>query len=84
VPAVEIDNFSMAISLLTSSGGQAVLPASIKGYLPPYLASRPFARGRPTVDLMVGYHKANASPILKRFLSRVDELADRIYGGARR
>jgi LysR family hca operon transcriptional activator len=84
VPAVEIDNFSMAISLLTSRGGQAVLPASIKGYLPPYLTSRPFARGRPTVDLMVGYHKANASPILKRFLSKLDELAVRIYGGAQR
>jgi hypothetical protein len=25
--------------------------------------------------LVVGYHKANTSPLLKRFLARVDELA---------
>jgi hypothetical protein len=28
----------------------------------------------PTIDLVVGYNKANASPILKLFLSRVDDL----------
>jgi LysR family hca operon transcriptional activator len=28
----------------------------------------------PTIDLAVGYSKANTSPILKLFLSRMDEL----------
>jgi LysR family hca operon transcriptional activator len=32
----------------------------------------------PTIDLAVGYSKANASPVLKLFLSRVDALIDRV------
>lgn len=32
----------------------------------------------PTVDLVVGYNKANASPILKVFLSRIDDLIARV------
>ena len=31
-------------------------------------------RRDPDVDLVIGYHKANKSPILKLFLSRIDEL----------
>lgn len=79
VPAFEVDNFSMAISLVTSTGGVAMLPESIIGYLPPSITSRPMAGDRPTVDLVVGYHKANTSPILKTFLSNIDAVAARIY-----
>jgi len=79
VPAFEIDNFSMAISLVISTGGVGMLPESIIGYLPPSLTSRPLAGERPTVDLVLGYHRTNLSPILKSFLSRIDELATRIY-----
>ncbi|MBX9710167.1 MAG: LysR family transcriptional regulator [Xanthobacteraceae bacterium] len=79
VPAVEIDNYSMAISLVTSTKGVAMLPESIIGYLPPSITSRPMAGSRPTVDLVLGYHKANTSPILKIFLSKIDALAARIY-----
>jgi LysR family hca operon transcriptional activator len=32
---------------------------------------------QPTVDLVIGYHKANGSPILKRFVSRIDNLNNR-------
>jgi hypothetical protein len=32
---------------------------------------------QPTVDLMIGYRKGNASPILKAFLSRIGGLIDR-------
>ena len=78
-PAVEVDNFSMAISLVTSTGGVAMLPESIRGYLPPHITSRPAAGEQPTVDLVVGYHKANLSPILQSFLSKLDGLAERIY-----
>ena len=33
----------------------------------------PLKGEQPTVDLVVGYHRANASPILKMFLSRIDD-----------
>jgi LysR family transcriptional regulator, hca operon transcriptional activator len=84
VPAVEVDNYYMAISLVTSSGGVAMLPDSIRGYLPPHITSRPMAGEQPTVDLVVGYHKANLSPILRGFLSKIDDLAGRIYGDRKR
>jgi len=32
----------------------------------------------PTVDLVVGYHKASTLPILKMFLSGIDDLTTRI------
>jgi LysR family transcriptional regulator, hca operon transcriptional activator len=74
VPHLEIDNFAMAISLVTSEHGVALLPISIEDYLPPSIVSRRLKGEQPTVDLMVGYHKANASPILKMFLARIDNL----------
>jgi len=83
VPALEVDNFAMAMSLVTSSRGMALLPASIEGYLPWSITSRPLAGERPTVDLVVGYHKANTSPILRKFLSRLDNVSTRIYNKAR-
>ena len=36
--------------------------------------SRPLEGEAPTIDLAVGYSKANTSPILKLFLSRLEEL----------
>ena len=48
------------------------MPISIEDYLPPSIVSRRLKGKQPTVDLMVGYHKANASPILKMFLSQLD------------
>jgi LysR family transcriptional regulator, hca operon transcriptional activator len=79
VPAFEVDNFAMAMSLVISSGGVAMLPESIVGYLPSSITSRAMASGRPRVDLVLGYHKANTAPILRRFLARVDGLATQIY-----
>jgi LysR family hca operon transcriptional activator len=79
VPAFEIDNYAMAMSFVTSTRGVALLPASVAGWLSQSIASRPLAGEQPTVDLMVGYHKANASPILEKFLSEIDQLASRMY-----
>jgi LysR family transcriptional regulator, hca operon transcriptional activator len=73
-PRFAIDNFAMAISLVTSERGVALLPISIEEYLPPSIVSRRLRGAQPTVDLMVGYRKTNASPILKNFLSRIDGL----------
>jgi LysR family hca operon transcriptional activator len=77
VPRLEIDNFAMAISLVISERGVALLPISIEDYLPSSVVSRRLKGEQPTVDLMIGYHKANASPILKMFLSRIDDLVSR-------
>jgi LysR family transcriptional regulator, hca operon transcriptional activator len=78
VPHLEIDNFAMAISLVLSTHGVSLLPASIEGYLPPSIVSRKLKDGQPTVELVLGYHKANASPILSLFISRLDDLIARL------
>jgi LysR family hca operon transcriptional activator len=83
-PHLEIDNFAMAISLVASTRGVALLPISAENFLPWSVVSRPLKGEAPTVDLMVGYHKANTSPILKMFLSRIDDLTARISRTARR
>jgi LysR family transcriptional regulator, hca operon transcriptional activator len=83
VAALEVDNFAMAMSLVTSIGGLALLPVSIEGYLPQSITSRQLTGEQPTVDLVIGYHRANTSPLLKKFLSGIDDLADRIYNQAR-
>jgi hypothetical protein len=36
------------------------------------------AEEAPTIDLVLGYHKENNSPLLKLFISRVDNLIDRV------
>ena len=73
-PRFEIDNFAMAMSLVTSERGVVLLPISIEDYLPPSIVSRRLEGEQPTVDLMIGYRKENPSPILKTFLSRIDGL----------
>jgi hypothetical protein len=52
-----------------------LLPAYAKNFLTWSVTSRPIAGGGPTIDLVIGYHKANRSDVLKLFLSRVDHLA---------
>jgi LysR family hca operon transcriptional activator len=74
-PSFEIDNYAMAVSLVASTRGVALLPASARHFLPWSVVSRPLKGEAPTIDVAVGYHKANTSPILKRFLSRIDDLA---------
>ena len=41
VPHLEIDNFAMAISLVTSTRGVALLPTSVENFLPWSVISRP-------------------------------------------
>jgi LysR family hca operon transcriptional activator len=76
-PHLEIDNFAMAMSLVTSERGVALLPISIEDYIPSTIVSRRLKGEQPTVDLVIGYHRANTSPILKKFLSRIDDLTAR-------
>jgi LysR family hca operon transcriptional activator len=42
--------------------------------MPWSVVSRPLEGEAPTIDVAVGYSKSNTSPILKLFLSRLDEL----------
>jgi LysR family transcriptional regulator, hca operon transcriptional activator len=69
-----VDNMAMAMSLVASTHGLALMPAYAKNLLPWSVVSRPLEGEAPTIDLAVGYSKANTSPILKLFLSRVDQL----------
>jgi LysR family hca operon transcriptional activator len=69
-----VDNISMAMSLVASLRGLALMPAYAKNLLPWFVVSRPLEGEAPTIDLAVGYSKANTSPILKLFLSRIEEL----------
>jgi LysR family transcriptional regulator, hca operon transcriptional activator len=73
-PHLEIDNFAMAISLVASTRGIALLPTSAEHFLTWSVVSRPLKGETPTIDLVVGYHKANTSPILRTFLSKIDDL----------
>jgi LysR family transcriptional regulator, hca operon transcriptional activator len=72
--AHEADNIVMAVSLVASTRGFALLPGYIKNFLPWSVVSRPIKGTPPTIDLVIGYHKSNASPILAKFISRLGDL----------
>jgi LysR family hca operon transcriptional activator len=75
-----VDNMAMAISLVASTRGLALMPAYAKNLLPWSVVSRPLEGEAPTIDVAVGYSKANPSPILKLLLSRLGELRARAAG----
>lgn len=70
-----VDNIAMAISLVASTRGLALMPAYANNLLPQSVVSRPLEGEAPTIEVAVGYSKSNASPILKLFLARLGELA---------
>ena len=73
-PNLETDNIVTAVSLVSSARCVALGPAFAKISFPPSVTRRPLRGEAPTIDLVIGYNKSNNSPILKRFLSRVDDL----------
>ena len=77
-PDHEADHLAMAMSLVASTHGVALLPAYARNLLPSSLVSRPLQGNVPTIELVVGYSKTNTSPILKLFLSRIDDLIARV------
>ncbi|SHN65669.1 LysR family transcriptional regulator, hca operon transcriptional activator [Bradyrhizobium erythrophlei] len=77
-PVHEADNLTMAMTLVVSTGGVCLLPAYAEKILPVSVISRPLAGEAPTIDLVVGYSKANTSQTLQRFLSRVDDLISKV------
>ncbi len=72
--AHQIDNLGMAMSLVASTRGVTLLPAYAQNFLPWSVISRPLKGETPTIDLVLGYNKANTSPTLKLFLARSHEL----------
>jgi LysR family hca operon transcriptional activator len=76
-PAHRVDNLAMAMSLIASTGGVALLPVYAKNFLPRSVTSRPLRGEPPTIDLVIGYNKTNISPVLGLFLSRVRQLKKR-------
>jgi LysR family hca operon transcriptional activator len=77
-PAHEADHLAMGISLIASTRGLGLLPAYAQNFLPRSVTSRPLQGHTPTVDLVLGYNRANQSPVLKLLLSRLDELVARV------
>jgi LysR family transcriptional regulator, hca operon transcriptional activator len=73
-PAHRVEYLSMAISLVASTRGIALLPNYARNFLSWSVISRPLEGEAPSIDLVLGYHKANNSPLLQTFLSRVDEM----------
>src|SRR5467141_5098733 len=69
-----VDNMAKAMSLVASTRGLALMPAYANNLLPSSVVSRPLEGEAPTIDVAVGYSKSNTSPILKLFLSRLDDL----------
>ena len=77
-PAHRAEYISMLMSLVASTGGLALAPENTRNFLTRLVISRPLAGEAPSIDLVLGYHKANTSPLIKLFLSRTDELVARV------
>jgi len=75
-PEHEVHNVVHAISMITSTRGVMLLPAYTKRYLPDSITTRSVKGDIPTLDMVIAYHKANNSPILKLLLSRVGKLVE--------
>lgn len=73
-PCQVVDNPAMVMSLVASTRGVTLIPAYVQNLMPWSVVSRPLAGHVPTIDLVIGYRTSNHSPILKLFLSHVDEL----------
>jgi LysR family hca operon transcriptional activator len=69
-----VDNLAMAMSLVASTRGLALMPAYAENLMPWSVISRPLQDEKPTIDLVMGYSRTNTSPILELFLSRLEEL----------
>jgi LysR family hca operon transcriptional activator len=79
----EVDNLAMAMSLVASTRGVALLPAYAQNFLPWSVISRPLQGDIPTIDLAIGYRTTNSSAVLKLFLAKADELTARVAQQAR-
>jgi LysR family transcriptional regulator, hca operon transcriptional activator len=77
-PEQAVDNPAMVMSLVASTRGMTLIPAYVQKLMPWSVVSRFFEEEAPTIDLAVGYSKSNNSPILRMFLSHLDDLIERV------
>jgi LysR family hca operon transcriptional activator len=77
-PTYDAENLSGAMSLVASTGGLTLFPLYVRNILTRSFVTRPLRGEPPTIELMMGYNKSNTSQVLNRFLSRADELVDRV------
>jgi len=56
----------------------ALLPDFARNFLTRSVTSRPLAGAAPSIDLVLGHHKANNSPLLKTFHSRDDDMISHV------
>ncbi len=77
-PAHRVHNLTMAMSLIASTRGVALLPAYAQTFLPASVTSRKLLGAPPTIDLVIGYNRTNTAPVLKLFLSRLYRLRTRL------
>ena len=73
-PDHQAENIAMAVSLVASTGGIALLPLYAQNLLPETVVSRPIQSSAPMIDLVIGYNESNTSPLVKYLLSKVDEI----------
>src|SRR6476620_12218033 len=73
-PKYEGENISSAMSLVASSGGVTLVPIYAQNMLPPNVVAGAFEGIPPKVDLVLGYAEANPSPLLRRLLTRANDL----------
>jgi LysR family hca operon transcriptional activator len=74
-PQYDAENLSAAMSLVASTGGITLFPRYVRNILTRAVVARPLQGEQPLIELMMGYNKSNTSPLLKRFVSRADELS---------
>ena len=77
-PDHEMLNMSMGFSLVASTGGVALMPLYARNLMPNSVVCRPIRGAPPMIDLVLGYNKANTSPLLKFLLSKVEDLKFRV------
>lgn len=73
-PAQNVDNPAMVMSLVAFTSGVTVIADDVQKRMPWSVISRPLSGDVPTIDRVVACRKTNQSPILKLFLSRIDEI----------
>jgi LysR family hca operon transcriptional activator len=72
-----VDNLAMALSLVASTRSVVLLPEYANYFLPWSVTSRPLTGDVPTIEVVVGYRRANTTPTLALFLERLADFTAR-------
>ena len=73
-PDYEVDNISMAVSLVVSTGAVALMPLYARNLLPPTVVSRRLEGEPPMIDVVLGFRRDNKLPQLPAIISRITRL----------